>query len=261
MRLNTILEQLWHLRRLLLFGFVPPVLLLLLLAFQRSVPLKDLTSDTAAVSDLPTYVGLLSNLGFLLWSAAITTCMLTALVLWRRSTWVWFFLVSAGFTTVLLVDDMFMIHERVLPALGIDERAYYVFYPLLIVMYAVVYWRQLRQTDYALLLITLALLGGSAAVDFSYEKILSVYNSITTEPTAQVEDESLIMSPPDIEVTATPSPPRAVEVTLTDYLYLLEDGMKFMGIISWLMYLIATARAHIVNCFYPTTELKRVDNT
>jgi hypothetical protein len=92
----------------------------------------DLTRDPAAVLAIPYYVGLLSNWGVMLCSAAAAICLFTAWTLRRRersaSTWLF---ASGLITLILALDDMFMLHEDVFPnVFGIHEKVVYTIYIL-----------------------------------------------------------------------------------------------------------------------------------
>ncbi|MCA8959716.1 MAG: hypothetical protein KDC38_04360 [Planctomycetes bacterium] len=72
---------------------------------------------------LPPYLGFVSNLGCTLWCAAAAVSALTAMVLHKRrrqrlggGTDVKFFAHAAALGALLLVDDLFMLHDGILPA-------------------------------------------------------------------------------------------------------------------------------------------------
>src|SRR5215210_123998 len=91
---------------ILLGVYVPAFVFLALMGVQREIPIQDLTRDTVAVTGVSVLVGLLSEVGKLMWMAAATVCLLTALVLrtdTARRLWLVFFAVFGALTLVLLV--------------------------------------------------------------------------------------------------------------------------------------------------------------
>jgi hypothetical protein len=101
----------------LLVIYLPPLVLILtvgIISLRTGVPFSNFTRDTAGVAGVPAYVGIVSNLGILLWCAAAAVCLFTSRVLSgdraRREQRLFFF--YAGLITIiLLIDDLFMIHE------------------------------------------------------------------------------------------------------------------------------------------------------
>ena len=115
----------------------------------------------------PFYIGLVSNFGVLLWCTTAAVCFFTFMVLRpTRRRLRSFFLWSAGISTVLLFDDLFLIHEQVMPVyLGISEKKVFAVYGLLILCYLLRWWKQIRHTDYLLLAIAFVFFGLSILVD------------------------------------------------------------------------------------------------
>ena len=115
----------------------------------------------------PFYIGLVSNFGVLLWCTTAAVCFFTYMVLRpTRRQLASFFLWSAGISTVLLFDDLFLIHEEVMPFyLGISEKKVFAGYGLLILGYLLRWWKQIRHTDYLLLAIAFVFFGLSILVD------------------------------------------------------------------------------------------------
>jgi hypothetical protein len=128
-------HQAWR-REVRAFGLwvVTPVAVLLALTLalkeRLGVPAGHLTRDPLAVLNAPPHVGLLSNVGVLLWAVSATACLFCAAVVGRRAGGTRRFLLASGaLTTVLLLDDLFMLHEAVLPgSFGIPEKVVFGFY-------------------------------------------------------------------------------------------------------------------------------------
>jgi hypothetical protein len=162
----------------------------------KGIPVGDLTRDPAAITSYPFYTGFLSNIGILLWSATAALCLFSArLVTTRRTTsrWGWFLYVSGLLTLLVTWDDLFMLHEEVLPNyLGLPEHLVYGTYISLGLIYLISFRRVILETEYPLLGVALIFLGLSVTLD--------VYPLPGLDPV------------------------------------LFEDGAKFIGIVSWLIY-------------------------
>jgi hypothetical protein len=81
--------------------------------------------DLAQTCDLPIGVGLISNLGYLLWIAAATICLFTACsqVSEPRGRARELLLAGGSLSLVLCLDDMFLLHDRY-----ISPNVLYLFY-------------------------------------------------------------------------------------------------------------------------------------
>ncbi len=254
---GDIMRQLCQQWRLLAAIYLPLTVLLLVLTFQRSVSLHLLTADTASLADIPVYIGMLSNLGIVIWGAAFAICVFTTAILWGRSEWVRFFVGAGALTLVLWLDDMFMIHDRILPDMGIPEVVYVLFYAVAALAFMVGLRHFLRNTDYALLLIAVGLLGASVVFDVSGGFFKRLANSAYGESVEETrEDQSISTDTINPDTDDPISSVIAVQVdTLTGIIprgnisALAEDGTKFLGIAGWLLYLAATARKHIIAGF------------
>jgi hypothetical protein len=120
--------------------------------------------DPAASTNSPPYLGFFSQLAVLGWWAGAVSSLLAATVLPRSRAR--FVLLSAGALTGLLtLDDLFMLHEEVLPHLGLPERFVYAFYCIALAAYLLGCKSFHRSMDWPLLLASFALLGTSVAVD------------------------------------------------------------------------------------------------
>lgn len=253
--LRNLLDQSRRQWLMLLLVYVPPTIFLLVLTMQRDVPAHDLMADTASIANVPIYIGLVSNLGILFWGATVTICVFTMVLLWQQSSWFSFFAGSAGLTLLLLLDDKFMIHDRVLPQNNIPEVVYVAFYGLVCAAYMVTFWRYFRQTDYVLLMIAVALLGFSVAVDVAGSHIQDIYYALRGENVVpavpMVEVDGLVSSQTENSFTTfdVPEP----DVAETSWIpsgnlsQLAEDGTKFLGIIGWLLYFASVARQRILH--------------
>ena len=187
---------------------VPTVVFLAVLWFQRAVDLGDLMRDPASTHGAPLHIGLVSNLGVLVWFSAAVVCLFTGAVLKAtapRDTA--FFLASGLLALILALDDFLMLHEFIGWALSIPETAIYGGYALLTVGWLTVFRGTIRQTDYLLLGLALALFAFSLLPDVP--EIRALYSS-----------ERLMR--------------------------LLEDGGKLLGIVTWTAYFVQTSARALI---------------
>ena len=95
------------------------------------------------------YYGFISNLGVMLWTAAAAVCLFASfasLLLFRtnrRSEDAEFLAAAGVFTGWLALDDLFMIHEDVLPWFGVPQIVTYGAYAAITALYFLYAWRQI----------------------------------------------------------------------------------------------------------------------
>ncbi|MBI4780345.1 MAG: hypothetical protein HY785_03375 [Oscillatoriophycideae cyanobacterium NC_groundwater_1537_Pr4_S-0.65um_50_18] len=194
--------------RRLFITFLPAVFVLTAIAavsvtYQVQIPL--MTRDVTAIADIHPLSGILSNLGILLWCAATSICLFSALTLWRvKSKRIfWFLLSSALLSMYLLFDDFFLFHEVLIARyLGLSEKIVYGVLGIAISSYLIVFRRVILRTDYVYLLLALGLLTSSVFIDAALERWIW---------------------------------------QLDQWMFLLEDGIKWLGIASWCSYYVQTS--------------------
>jgi len=138
------------------------------LSHVTGTPISKLTRDPAAVNNTKFYIGILSNLGIILWSAATAICLLAAaFLIYNVNNQAGLFLLCSGFLSLLLtLDDAFQFHEGLLPNhLHLPESGIYIGYVIIVAIYLLYFVRRILMTDYLLLLFALVFLGMSAAAD------------------------------------------------------------------------------------------------
>ena len=96
---------------------------LFLAGVQDDASLRLLFTDPAYATGQPWYLGLISNLGILGWSVAVTAAVGGAWVAAQtnRPTAARFLIAGAAATAVLLFDDLFLIHSTWIPRLGVSK--------------------------------------------------------------------------------------------------------------------------------------------
>jgi len=191
---------------------IPASLILLAVIFVAAVfevrP-GTMTRDIAALAGVHPLAGVLSNLGMLLWCAATTVCFFGAWILRARGSHkdARFLAWSGVLTGYLLLDDLFLLHELLLPDyVGLPEKAVYLAIFIGTGAYAFAFWRDIRQTPYLLLLLAVGFLSVSVSADVILGRFIA---------------EPEYWGP------------------------LLEDGPKWIGIAYWCGYYVATARQMI----------------
>jgi hypothetical protein len=181
-----------------IFAYVLGILILGMVVFVRyiyEIPVAELTRDPVQLLNGRPYTGMLSNLGIIIWSATAGICLFVVILNLsypelkrvRR-----FFLLAFILTLVLLLDDLFLLHDVILPEdLNLSENYLYAVYGILSLIFIIYFSRDILQTPYLLLVAAVIFFGFSISVD-TIVKYFSLQHG-----------------------------------------FILEDGSKFLGIISW----------------------------
>lgn len=149
---------------LLLVGLI----LVYLVAQWRQIPVKQITGDPLLMFQVNPLTGVVSNIGVLLWCAAAAIIGFTQIVEWSwASKEKTFFLWHSGvLTTLLLLDDLFMVHDRIFYAIGLNQYFMYGIYVVLFVLYFVKYYPLfLKSKDSWLFILAFIFLGSSVVID------------------------------------------------------------------------------------------------
>ena len=176
----------------------------------RRLEVAAVTMDATAYLGAHPFTGLLSNLGILLWCASASICLFAALASARsgRRDLAGFLLASSLLTLFLLFDDLFLFHEDLARRyLGIGQMTVIGALGLWVLGYLAAYRRVILATDYAALVAALALLSMSVLVDLGQG---------------------------------------VLQARLGDWVYLAEDGPKWLGIASWCSYFVQTSYRCVV---------------
>jgi hypothetical protein len=197
---GTLWRQVRGLAPLLAALYVPATALLLGALVASRVKKRSFgvfTRDPTTIMGAHPLIGLVSSVGVLGWCATASLCLFTWGVTRHRVAGRlgdMFLLIPGLLTTVLMLDDLFEIHETLAPRyIAVPDDLLIVPYVLVAVGWAVAFRRRILRTEYLLLLI--------AAGGFT---VSGVVDALTDAP--------------------------------YDSRYLLEDGLKFLGIVGWLGY-------------------------
>jgi hypothetical protein len=167
---------------------------------KTGLPVAMFTRDPADITHSSPFLGVLSNLGILLWCATAAVCLFAFQVLRQdrgRKKTALFLLLAGLITILLLLDDLFLLHERVFPRyLHWRQRYPYYAYFSLTAAYLVAFRKIILKSDFRMLAAAFVFFALSIAVD------------AFTGPLSQ----------------SFPS------------FHLFEDGFKLFGLASWLGY-------------------------
>lgn len=198
-----------HLRpRAIIVTFTPGLLALVIVVLARllgGVPIDVMLHEPTAVGGVAPYAGFVAQLGTIGWAAAAGAFLVGAMLMRgvdrrvRR-----FFLASAALTLYLCLDDTYLLHEEMLPGIGIPEYLVYAVIGVAALAYVTAFRRELLGGAVSFALLAGGLLAFSVLID--------------------VVDQSLNL-PLGYFVIA-----------------LLEDGAKLLGISAWLTFAVLTTR-------------------
>lgn len=147
---------------ILAVGF--PIGLIALALTQPWLPPMVLFADSAEITGANPFTGAISTFSDMVWFAAGAVCFFEARLVRGRRAW---FLFSAGALSVLLaLDDLFLLHEVVLPKhVGVGERYVKAFYLVAVGAYATAFRRLLRESRWPVLILAGACFTLSMALD------------------------------------------------------------------------------------------------
>ena len=203
--LSSLFSQLKSIIPVLLKVLLPALMILLgiaLISDHTSLRIRDMTRDPLQVLGGHPLIGVLSNLGMILWVATITICLFCSFLIRSSkssSLHVSFLRWGALITALLFIDDLFLMHDVIFPTyLGIKDKFFYLGYGVLVGIFFLKNYKLILETDYLYMAFALLFFFLSISVD------------MLVEP-----DQLLGM-------------------------FLYEDGFKLLGITCWSTYFILT---------------------
>lgn len=163
--------------------FAPPALLIAAVLLQpwfepRWAFLDPIVAGQTSGYCCRIYYGVLSNVGVLYWWAAASVCCFTALLLHRigdRSRDFAFIACAGVFTALLSVDDLLMLHEGLLPKLGIPQPVVLAFYAAAGLTYVVGFRSEILARDAAIFALATAFLCTSLVIDVFVHSLDNVF--------------------------------------------------------------------------------------
>jgi hypothetical protein len=147
------------------------IVLISLMSGYYQVSFRDLTADPNVIANQPFYIGLLSQLGLFFWSAAATLSFSFAFFskrLVKDKVLTSFYIFSGVIVSLLMIDDCFMLHEDVLPGLGIPQKVVFLFYGVLVLIYLIKFREIILKTPFILLLFAFGGFSLSALIDLFF---------------------------------------------------------------------------------------------
>ena len=190
----------WHsLKNALKWALIPAFTVYvaaLALSDLAGIDSQKVLRDLAQTCSTPAGVGLLSNLGYLLWLGAAAVALFTSHVGLPGIRGKQKELLACGgwFSLILCIDDMFLLHDRY-----IGQTFLYMVYMLFSILIATRYRKQLIAYKGEIFLLAVALLGTSIAVDL-------------LQPVERGQPDLYMLS------------------------QLIEEGSKFLGIGTWVLF-------------------------
>lgn len=171
----------------------------------RNVPTRTFTEDLAAIGGIHPLSGVLSTLGILAWCTTASICFFAAALLHRnnKTKESSFLFYSACLTTYLTLDDAFLFHDGLILAIKFLPLNEKIIYALLLTA-VVFYLKSFARTI--------------LKTNFFYLAVSFAFLSLS------------------VVADATP-----LSYRLGTWQHLLEDGLKWLGIISWAIYFIQTS--------------------
>lgn len=148
--------------------WIAGLLLLVLVATQDRVPVEDLLLDASVVGGARWYSGLVTSLSIVIWSVAVVSAFAAAYVSWlvRRfgASATMFF--GGAITSVLLFDDLLMLHSDLIPRLtGLPKIGFVLLEGAAAGVWVLSCGRELARTRWELLLAAAIGFGSSVALD------------------------------------------------------------------------------------------------
>ena len=140
-------------------------------------------------------VGVVSNLGILIWCATLAICLFCSVIHFRQADkkFAIYLLFSGLFTLLLTLDDFFVFHEYLFPyTFGIPQEAVIASYFVLMVLYLMKFGRMILEMEYTIFFLACAFFTCSLVID-------------------------MLMPQSSLQ-------------------FLLEDGAKLFGIVTWFIF-------------------------
>ena len=154
------------------------IIFLYLLTKNSNISMYELVADPNEVGQLAPYTGLVSTIGTLIFAATASTCFFTAYIVGiepKARRWQIFLHFSGWFILLLLVDDLWQIHENIPVVLfgdlakgaiqNIGEAVVFCFYGFLFFLYAFKFKTIIWQTRLIPLLIAILFFAASTIID------------------------------------------------------------------------------------------------
>ncbi|RUT09700.1 hypothetical protein DSM106972_001950 [Dulcicalothrix desertica PCC 7102] len=183
----------------------------LLISRLQGISTNILVGDPNEIAGLPPYAGMISMLGVLFWCASAVICIFTSYILTKNDglqtrKWSRFLLFSGCITVLMLLDDLFQIHEYYYHpfinlsafknsrfVINLFESLFFSIYIVLISIYLLKFKNLFKNTNYPIVIMAILFFVLSVLVDVGTPETMVLHTSI-------------------------------------------EDGSKLLGIVTWFSY-------------------------
>jgi hypothetical protein len=203
------------------------LLMVVTLHLTHDIPISTFTGDPASIGSLPWYAGALSHVGVLLLCAVFAVGTFAGLVMRSVDGGTdesRFLLSSAALSALLLLDDLFMLHEDVVPSvLGVPQWIVVALYLGLGVVFIAANRRVLLRARTGVLVLAVGLLTASVAFDLAFDQDL-------------------------------------IETDRWSLRYLIEDGLKLAGLAGWSFFFLVAAYQIVRSRFQPPLSMAVTDH-
>jgi hypothetical protein len=138
-----------------------------------NIPIDSFTRDPISVLGGAAYVGFISNIGILFWAFTAAICLFSSIVLkqYNNQAASQFLLYSGLLTLWLLLDDMFMLHDSILPYhLMIPEKLVYLSYITVVLVYLAKFKTEILAYEYVILSLAFCFFALSVLTDLLLEQ-------------------------------------------------------------------------------------------
>ncbi len=197
---KELLSKFKEVRTAILWLYMPAVIVMIItvtVSYKFGIPISKFTHDPVEIIGGHPFLGVISNIGVLLWCASAVICFFSFALLncsEKCSEIMWLILGGGGISAVFLLDDLFLLHEEIFPSyLHINQKIIFLFYGIMFLFYLAKFRRSILKTNFLFLLFATFFLVSSAIIDQLKGYSLPGHN-------------------------------------------LFEDGSKFFGIVSWFGY-------------------------
>lgn len=182
--------------------YLPVFILLGFISIQNKVPVPLLLRDVFSSADIPSYTGLISNMGIFLWAVSGSICCFSYFVFLNKSKRILCFLLyGTGLSFLMMLDDGLLLHERFFQNyFHISEELVLMIYGCLVLLFLISCRRIIGQSDFIFLVLAIFFFALSINFDLAF-------------PTEEIHNQ-------------------------IPFLMLLEDGSKLLGIVSWSSYFV-----------------------
>lgn len=139
------------------------------IGMEYTIELDHFTQDPVTVMNAPFYLGFFSHFGILFWCGTAILCFYTRIILRNTSTdaeQLKFLFYSGLLTSLLLFDDLFLLHEDVFPEfLNLNKGTVYLVYVNIIILYMLLFRREILDSEFIILIVASMLIAISQFVD------------------------------------------------------------------------------------------------